>query len=170
MIDNTIFCLFPKIDFEWLKNIKIIPYFLGAWRQPINYLWLNHRRMGHGFRFLLPPFLYYPPFFQNFHINHSFFKIFIIIRFFFIWQYQSKNCGHRKHVFSREANVSFRNSSHKAKNIYTRADNNNPPGVAHNRNRYWWFAYHDDYRINLIWEININKYIPKKRELSWLNI
>ena len=24
--------------------------------------------MGHGFRFLLPPFLYYPPFFQNFHI------------------------------------------------------------------------------------------------------
>jgi hypothetical protein len=35
--------------------------------------------MGHGFRFL-PPFLYYPPFFQNFH-NYSFFKIFIIIRF-----------------------------------------------------------------------------------------
>ena len=42
---------------------------------------LPHRRMGHGFRFLLPPFLYYPPFFQNVHINHSFFKIFIIIRF-----------------------------------------------------------------------------------------
>ena len=42
----------------------------------------NHRRMRHGFRFLLPPFLYYPPpfFFQNFH-NYSFFKIFIIIRF-----------------------------------------------------------------------------------------
>ena len=43
-----------------------------------------------------------PSFFQNFHINHSFFKIFIIIRFFFIWQYQilyqSKNCGHRIHV------------------------------------------------------------------------
>jgi hypothetical protein len=37
---------------------------------------------------------------------------------------------------SREANVSFRNSSHKAKNIYARADNNNPPGVAHNRNRH----------------------------------
>jgi hypothetical protein len=37
---------------------------------------------------------------------------------------------------SREANVSFRNSSHKAKNIYARADNNNPPGVAHNSNRY----------------------------------
>jgi hypothetical protein len=34
---------------------------------------------------------------------------------------------------SREANVSFRNSSHKAKSIYARADNNNPPGVAHNR-------------------------------------
>jgi hypothetical protein len=28
---------------------------------------------------------------------------------------------------SREANVSFRNSSHKAKNIYARADKNNPP-------------------------------------------
>ena len=28
------------------------------------------------------------PLFQNFHINHSFFKIFIIIRFFFIWQHQ----------------------------------------------------------------------------------
>jgi hypothetical protein len=38
----------------------------------------THRRMGHGFRF--SPFLYCPPFFQNFHINHSFFKI---IRFFF---------------------------------------------------------------------------------------
>jgi hypothetical protein len=36
----------------------------------------------------------------------------------------------------REANVSFLNSSHKAKNIYARADNNNPPGVAHNRKRY----------------------------------
>jgi hypothetical protein len=34
---------------------------------------------------------------------------------------------------SREANVSFRTSSHKAKNIYGRA-NNNPPDVAHNRN------------------------------------
>ena len=30
------------------------------------------------------PFSLLPPFFQNFHINHSFFKIFIIIRFFFI--------------------------------------------------------------------------------------
>jgi hypothetical protein len=44
---------------------------------------------------------------------------------------------HKSMVYSREANVSFRNSSHKAKNIYARADNNNPPGVAHNRNRYW---------------------------------
>ena len=42
MIDNTIFCIFPKIDFDRLKNIKIIPYFLGAWRQPINYLWLHN--------------------------------------------------------------------------------------------------------------------------------
>ena len=46
--------------------------------------------------------------------------------------YQQQNIPH-----SREANVSFRNSSHKAKNIYARADNNNPAGVAHNRNRYW---------------------------------
>jgi type IV secretory pathway VirB6-like protein len=38
-----------------------------------------------------------------------------------------------KPYYSREANVSFRNSSHNAKNIYARADNNNPPGVAHNR-------------------------------------
>jgi hypothetical protein len=27
------------------------------------------------------------------------------------------------------------------------------------------FVYHDDYRIKLIWEININKYIPKK---TWI--
>jgi hypothetical protein len=39
-----------------------------------------HRRMRHGFRFLLPPFSTIL-LFQNFHINHSFFKIFIIIRF-----------------------------------------------------------------------------------------
>jgi hypothetical protein len=45
MTDTTIFYLFPKIDFDWLKNIKIIPYFLGAWRQPINYLWLH--KAGH---------------------------------------------------------------------------------------------------------------------------
>jgi hypothetical protein len=31
-----------------------------------------------------PPFSLLPTIFQNFHINHSFFKIFIIIRFFFI--------------------------------------------------------------------------------------
>ena len=31
-----------------------------------------------------PLFSTAPPFFQNFHINHSFFKIFIMIRFFFI--------------------------------------------------------------------------------------
>ena len=43
--------------------------------------------------------------------------------------------GYGRTINSREANVSFRNSSHKAKNIYARADNNNPPGVAHNRNR-----------------------------------
>ena len=35
-----------------------------------------------------PLFSTTPLFFQNFHINHSFFKIFIIFRFFFIWQYQ----------------------------------------------------------------------------------
>ena len=38
----------------------------------------------HGAWISFPP----PPFFKNFHINHSFFKMFIIIRFFFIWQYQ----------------------------------------------------------------------------------
>ena len=60
--------------------------FMSLVKTSIRYL---HRRMGHGFRFLLPPFsLLPPPFFQNFHINHSFFKIFIIIHFFFIWQYQ----------------------------------------------------------------------------------
>ena len=37
--------------------------------------------MGHGFRFLLAPFSLLPPLFQNFHINHSFYNIFIIIRF-----------------------------------------------------------------------------------------
>ena len=47
----------------------------------MNGIFANHRRMGHGFRFLLPPFLYYPPFLKNFHINHFFFKIFIIIPF-----------------------------------------------------------------------------------------
>jgi hypothetical protein len=41
----------------------------------------SNRHMNEGFSLL-------PPLFQNFHINHSFFKIFIIIRFFFIWQYQ----------------------------------------------------------------------------------
>ena len=58
----------------------------------------------------------------------------------------------------------------KAKHIYERADNNNPPGVAHNRNVATTFVYHDDDGINLIWKININKCIPNKRELSWLNI
>ena len=41
-----------------------------------------HRRMGHEFCFLLPLFLYYPPFFKIFHINHSFFKIFIVFSSF----------------------------------------------------------------------------------------
>jgi hypothetical protein len=46
-----------------------------------------------------------------------------------------------KTMYSREANVSFCTSSHQAKNIYARVDNNNPPGVAHKRNRYWrWFT------------------------------
>jgi hypothetical protein len=64
---------------EELKSVEI-------WKRKQSWLErYEHRRMGHGFRFLHPPFLYYtPPFFQNFHINHSFFKIFIIIRFFFI--------------------------------------------------------------------------------------
>ena len=46
----------------------------------MNGIFANHRRMGHGFRFLLPLFST-TPLFQNFHINHSFFKIFIIIPF-----------------------------------------------------------------------------------------
>jgi hypothetical protein len=41
----------------------------------MNGIFANHRRMGHGFRFLLTPFLYYPPFLKNFHINHISFKI-----------------------------------------------------------------------------------------------
>jgi hypothetical protein len=30
MIDNTIFCLFPKIDFDRLKNIKIVGHVFNA--------------------------------------------------------------------------------------------------------------------------------------------
>ena len=71
---------------------------------------------------------------------------------------------------SREANVCFRTSSRKAKNMYARADNNNPQGVAHYRNIVSTFVYHNDDRLNLKRQININKYNPKKRELSWLNI
>ena len=47
----------------------------------------DHRRMGHEFRFLLPPLFSTTPLFQNFH-NHSFFKIFIIIRFSSFDKYQ----------------------------------------------------------------------------------
>ena len=49
---------------------------------------LNHRRMGHGFRFLPPPFSLLPPLFSKFSYKSFLFKIFIIIRFFFILQYQ----------------------------------------------------------------------------------
>ena len=52
------------------------------------------------------------------------------------WFSRPIKCPILAHI-SREANVSFRNSSCKAKNIYARADNNNPPGVAHNCNRFW---------------------------------
>ena len=46
---------------------------------------LKAQAHGAWISFPPPPFsLLPPPFFQNFHINHSFFKIFIIIRFFFI--------------------------------------------------------------------------------------
>jgi hypothetical protein len=37
--------------------------------------------------------------------------------------------GYGRTINSREANVSFRNSSHKAKNIYARADNNNHQSI-----------------------------------------
>jgi hypothetical protein len=44
------------------------------------------KSQAHGawISFPSPPFSLLPLFYQNFHINHSFFKIFIIIRFFFI--------------------------------------------------------------------------------------
>ena len=54
--------------------------FAGKVYDLCNFADLVHRRMGHGFRFLLPLFST-TPLFQNFHINHSFFTIFIIIRF-----------------------------------------------------------------------------------------
>ena len=54
----------------------------------INERWKKSQAHGAWISFPPPPFSLLPPFFQNFHINHSFFKIFIIIRFFFIWQYQ----------------------------------------------------------------------------------
>jgi hypothetical protein len=40
--------------------------------------------LGAWISFPPPPFSLLSPLFSNFHINHSFFKIFIIIRFFFI--------------------------------------------------------------------------------------
>ena len=64
-------------SFNLLQNVHVRISFYRN-RKPFC---VNHRHMGHGFRFLLPPFLYYPPFskcsyksflFQNFH-NHSFF-------------------------------------------------------------------------------------------------
>ena len=74
--------------FEKLSNSTYSRYFHNLGKEYILYItiilsviYLKHRRMGHGFRFLLLPFLYYPLFskfsyksflFQNFH-NHSFF-------------------------------------------------------------------------------------------------
>ena len=56
--------------------------------------------MGHGFRFLLPFSLLPPPFFfQNFHINHSFFKIFIIIRFFLYLTISIDVIHHEQYVY-----------------------------------------------------------------------
>ena len=60
------------------QNCKIIPHSRK----------FSSQAHGALISFPPPPFSLLPPFFQNFHINHSFFKIFIIIRFFFIWQYQ----------------------------------------------------------------------------------
>ena len=87
------FVVFLCIAHVWFWFLPFYPYFF-------------HRRMGHGFRFLLPPFLYYP-LFQKFH-NHSFFKIFRIIPYSSFdntsrrhtsWIIRvSKNCGHRIHV------------------------------------------------------------------------
>jgi hypothetical protein len=36
---------------------------LGKEKRRLFLSYSSHRRMGHGFRFLLPPFLYYPPIF-----------------------------------------------------------------------------------------------------------
>jgi hypothetical protein len=44
----------------------------------------NPQALGAWISFPPPPFSLLSPLFSNFHINHSFFKIFIIIRFFFI--------------------------------------------------------------------------------------
>ena len=71
--------MLPFCLYEWWPSDKSIICVFRILKPQAHGAWIS---------FPPPPFLYYPPFFQNFHINHSFFKIFIIIRFFFIWQYQ----------------------------------------------------------------------------------
>ena len=68
---NTYSISFCTDDRTGRWHCKLSEY--SCWWYYITIIWtisINHRRMGHGFRFLLLLFLYYP-----------LFKIFIIIRF-----------------------------------------------------------------------------------------
>jgi hypothetical protein len=77
-VKGTFSLLFERISNKiMMSKLAMLNIKLFIWST------VGHRRMGHGFRFLLPPFSLLPPFFLNFHINHSYFKNFIIIRFFF---------------------------------------------------------------------------------------
>jgi hypothetical protein len=68
--------------------------------------WYSIQVLGAWISFPPPPFSLLSPLLSNFHINHSFFKIFIIIRGggnkihapSTCILYQSKKCGHRIHV------------------------------------------------------------------------
>ena len=82
---NLFICLVTKSSFIGLKNnlslfvlfvsiLFILGWVLSIWCSYLLYLWLHSQ--AHGAWISFPP-----TFFQNFHINHSFFKIFIIIRF-----------------------------------------------------------------------------------------
>ena len=64
---------------SYIYSVVLFLSFLTSWLNFRNICDLP-RSQAHGAWISFPP----PPFFQNFHINHSFFKIFIIIRFFFI--------------------------------------------------------------------------------------
>ena len=65
--DISMICLWAQ---AYNNNTFVVAAITGAW--------------GMDFVSSSPLFSTTPPFFQNFHINHSFYKIFIIIRFFII--------------------------------------------------------------------------------------